>query len=295
MLSLVSYPFTNNELSKKGPREYTKKMLSDANIYMLVQAKYPKIDFDNNNLGMSLNLTISDGVLKSTGCLDIGYALNCNYPSLCEDIANGDYGDVCLNFRVWSDPNCYLVVGLKDKNTQKIIKDDLIEVNAWQILYFKSRGAPFIEGFDDFRDFFNFKVHYVGKTTKNLYDRLVKGHHARGDILSSERTINSDAMLGEELLVLPFKVQSSVVGDNCCVNMSEKLLISSLQPDYNQIKYNNLVKELKKQSDFGSYQLYLNEAIALSTASSKFANRSYSTNSNSCSFIMLDEQGIKIH
>ncbi len=292
-LSLVSHPFTNSEISKKKTRDATKESLSGANIYVLAQVRYPRIFIEKNNSSSSVDITLSNGITKSSGSLDIHYILNANHPNLFKDIANGKYGDVVLSFKVYSNPDCYLVVFLKDKRTKKIVSEALIEITGWQFLFYKSNNQTFIKGFENYIDFFNFKIHYVGKTSKNIFERLSKGHHARGDILSSERVIDNKSILGEELLVLPFKVVKSSKSKSCIlsikeeVDFNEKLLICALQPEYNQIKYDNLIEEFSKNCEFDRYQLHINNGMVLSTSFARFTTK--------LRYILLDHKEIRIY
>ena len=290
-LSLVSHPFTNSEISKKKPRNATKESLSGANIYVLAQARYPRINIEKVSAS-SVDITLSNGITKSRGSLDFEYVLNANHPTILNGIRNGKYGDVVFSFRVYSDPDCYLVVFLKNKQTKEIVSEALIEITGWQFLFYKSKSQVFIKGFDNYLDFFDFKIHYVGKTSKNIFDRLSKGHHARGDILSSERTVDEKSILGEELLVLPFKVvQSSARHPSILtieeeIGLNEKLLISALNPNYNQIKYDNLIATLPMNSELGSYELRINDSMVLTTNSSIFVAKLHR--------ILLDGNEVKI-
>ncbi|MBH9742209.1 hypothetical protein [Vibrio navarrensis] len=300
--SLVSHPITNNEFSNKRQKNNLKSSLKNSKLYAIAQARYPRIDFKVRE--GNVEITISNGERKSIGYIDILYLFEVNYPEYIDSIINRK---LLLNFRTYSDPNCYFVIGVKDKATGKMVREGMIEISAWQMLFYRSRGECYISGFDNYNDFLKLFIHYVGKTSNSTYERLSKGHHARLSILSSEEPINRKNLLSEELLILAFEVDAvDIVQDpdfdglvetkvDDVVDLVEKSLISSLMPKYNEIKYKNHGKKFKGSDILDSCCLTLNDNIKLFTDEAEFRGKYGQSGFGDSDYIILDESGISLN
>ncbi|SKC32328.1 hypothetical protein CZ809_01844 [Photobacterium piscicola] len=300
--SLVSHPITNNEFSNKQQRNNLKSSLENSKLYAIAQARYPRIDFKMQENG--IEITISNDEFKSVGYIDIFYLFKVNYPEYIDAILSRD---VLLNFKTYSDPNCYFVIGIKEKDTGNMIREGMIEISAWQLLFYKSRGERYISGFDNYKDFLKLFIHYVGKTSKSTYERLSKGHHARLNILSSEEPINRQNLLSEELLILAFEVDAVNIiqnpkeydlGEtklNDVIDLVERSLISSLMPKYNEMKYKSHGEKFKESDEFDSCCLTLNDNIQLFTDEAKLCGKYDASGLSNSDYIILDESGISLN
>lgn len=300
--SLVSHPITNNEFSNKQQKNNLKSSLKKSKLYAIAQARYPRIDFKLRE--SDVEITISNGEQKSIGYINILYLFEVNYPEYIDAIRNRK---LLLNFRTYSNPNCYFVIGVKDKATGKMVREGMIEISAWQMLFYRSRGEHYISGFDNYNDFLKLFIHYVGKTSNSTYERLSKGHHARLSILSSEKPINRQNLLSEELLILAFEVDAvNIVQDpdlhglvetkvDDVVDLVEKSLISSLMPKYNEIKYNSHGEKFKDSDMLDSCCLTLNDNIQLFTDEAEFRGKYSQSGFSNSDYIVLDENGISLN
>lgn len=300
--SLVSHPITNNEFSNKRQRDNLKSSLKKSKLYAIAQARYPRIDFKIRE--GDVEITISNGEYKSVGYINILYIFEVNYPEYIDAIINRK---LVLNFRTYSDPNCYFVIGVKDKATGKMVREGMIEISAWQMLFYKSRGEHYISGFDNYNDFFKLFIHYVGKTSNSTYERLSKGHHARLSILSSEEPINRKNLLSEELLILAFEVDAVNIVKNPdlhglvetkvddVVDLVEKSLISILMPKHNEIKYKSHGKKFKDSNILDSCCLMLNDNIQLFTDEAELRGKYDKSGFSNSDYIILDERGISLN
>jgi len=112
-----------------------------------------------------------------------------------------------------------------------------------------------IEG--DWQSFIQYKVHYVGKATKQSIQRRLKGHSTFQDILSLESPVTEKQLPANEIVVLPFEFQNNLqfqsfgkgsdVKDMVAALLgesyphqekvfldAEKALIKAMQPAYNK-------------------------------------------------------------
>jgi hypothetical protein len=127
-----------------------------------------------------------------------------------------------------------------------------------------------IEG--DFRSFLDYRIHYVGKATKQSILKRLTGHSTFQDILSLEAPVTEKQLPANEIVVLCFEfkenLQMQTFGDKSNVNDmvaalrgdnypeqeqifldAEKALIKAMKPNYNKELFNNYPK-----SDDGLYQ-----------------------------------------
>lgn len=132
----------------------------------------------------------------------------------------------------------------------------------------------------DFKSFLNYKVHYVGKATKQSILKRLTGHSTFQDILSLENPITYKDLPAHEIAVLCFEfkdnVQFQIFGDNASVEEmtasilgenfpkqekifldAEKALIKAMEPNYNKELFKNYPKSAdglyKDKYDYISY------------------------------------------
>lgn len=127
-----------------------------------------------------------------------------------------------------------------------------------------------IEG--DFRSFLDYKIHYVGKATKQSILKRLTGHSTFQDILALEASVTDKQLPANEIVVLCFEFQDNLQiqsfgekskvedmaaalrGDNYPDQEkifldAEKALIKAMKPNYNKELFNNYPK-----SEDGLYQ-----------------------------------------
>ena len=117
-----------------------------------------------------------------------------------------------------------------------------------------------IEG--DWKSFLHYRVHYVGKATKQSILKRLTGHSTFQDILSLESPVTEKQLPANEIVILPFEFQdnlqiqsfgletdikdmvASFRGENYPDQEkvfldAEKALIKAMQPSYNKEMFNN--------------------------------------------------------
>lgn len=117
-----------------------------------------------------------------------------------------------------------------------------------------------IEG--DWKSFLHYKVHYVGKATKQSILKRLTGHSTFQDILSLESPVTEKQLPANEIVILPFEFQdnlqiqsfgpeadikdmvASLLGENYPNQEkvfldAEKALIKAMQPSYNKEMFDN--------------------------------------------------------
>jgi len=117
-----------------------------------------------------------------------------------------------------------------------------------------------IEG--DYRSFLKYKIHYVGKATKQSIIKRLTGHSTFQDILSLEAPVTEKQLPANEIVILPFEFQDNleihsfgnesdtksmvdaILGRNYPEKEkvfldAEKALIKAMQPAYNKEMFKN--------------------------------------------------------
>jgi len=114
----------------------------------------------------------------------------------------------------------------------------------------------------DWQSFIQYKVHYVGKATKQSILRRLTGHSTFQDILSLESPVTEKQLPANEIVILPFEFQNNLqiqsfgdgvdtkemvaafLGENYPQQEkvfldAEKALIKAMQPAYNKEMFNS--------------------------------------------------------
>lgn len=117
----------------------------------------------------------------------------------------------------------------------------------------------------DFRSFMDYKVHYVGKATKQSIFKRLTGHSTFQDILSLESSVTEKQLPANEIVILCFEfrenLQIHTFGDESSIESMvaafqgkgyteqervfldvEKALIKAMKPAYNKELFNNYPK-----------------------------------------------------
>ncbi|WP_040005660.1 hypothetical protein [Fibrisoma limi] len=114
----------------------------------------------------------------------------------------------------------------------------------------------------DWKSYIKYKVHYVGKATKQSILKRLTGHSTFQDILSLEAPVTEKQLPANEIVILPFEFQdnlqiqsfgeeadtkdmvASLLGDNYPDQEkifidAEKALIKAIRPSYNKELFNS--------------------------------------------------------
>ena len=122
-----------------------------------------------------------------------------------------------------------------------------------------------IEG--DYQSFTNYKIHYVGKATRQSILKRLTGHSTFQDILSMETPVTPKQLPANEIVILPFEFQDNIkvqvlgddfLGDETKIGDlvetlrgddqpeqekifldAEKALINAMKPSYNKELFHN--------------------------------------------------------
>ena len=127
------------------------------------------------------------------------------------------------------------------------------------------RGDIECEVLGNFRTFLNYKIHYVGKATKQGILKRLKGHSTFQDILSLEAPVTDKDLPANEIAVLFFEFQNNLqfqtFGDNADIHEmvsalkgdnypdqerifldAEKAIIKAIKPGYNKEMFHQYPK-----------------------------------------------------
>lgn len=246
-LELVYPPISNQEAEWIKDVTEVQEQISQSNLYFIGQKPEtfflfpPNEEIDQNiNQEGKLAFQILCGARTSFCTLDI----NAMY----------DF------YRVPSDVNLKFEMG--DKNIRIWRLDgDKREIFDWftteKLIFDRSRGKPFILGFDDFEDFFTYNLHYVGiSKSQTSFERLiVQPHDKRLRILSNEHPLNQGSRLTDEMILFFFRIKSQEmkqylidsdfdqIGKNeledhlRIIADAEKAYVSVIDTKYNEIKF----------------------------------------------------------
>jgi hypothetical protein len=254
-LKLVYPPISNQEAEWMKDDPEVIEELKKSNLYMIVQRHESKFHLFNEN-EMSENFIDNFSIKFKYTVGDISDDVEINLTILFKE----------LNINI-DKYNFEFELG---KKLIRIWKCDLetnerIDVVDWftteKILWDKWREHPAIFGLDNYREFSNYYLHYVGISKKDdSWKRLViKPHDKRLRILSNENSIASQSRLTDELILLFFKIEPLEIQvydekntDDFLYGMNidnkkiiadaEKAFIQVLDSKYNAVKYKNYPK-----------------------------------------------------
>jgi len=260
-IELAYAPLTAYEFAILKDDQWIEKALEKASLYLIGQR--PVITFENvvpDTEVYQLNFEIHQK--------DNPNILKCKIPfdqeifGLMED--NGV--DVAFNFldksmQQDSPPfqNIQSFSLLKCKNEEKEViiwfSPEKLLQNWWEEIV-----ECEIEG--DWKSFLQYKVHYVGKATKQSILKRLTGHSTFQDILSLETSVTKKQLPANEIVVLPFEfrdnlqiqsfssasettdIVASLLGENYPDQEkvfldAEKALIKAMKPSYNKELFNS--------------------------------------------------------
>ncbi|MES2864428.1 MAG: hypothetical protein V4666_09945 [Bacteroidota bacterium] len=278
-LELAYAPLTNYEFAIVKDDKYIERALERASLYVIGQR--PVITFENlvpNFLDYSISFEIhqkgNTNILKGklplkqasiSGVFGDTIAIALNFLDK-EDIKNkppfGNLYGFSLSKQTDSTPEFILWL-----SPEKLLK------NWW-----KGDIECKIEG--DFKSFLKYKVHYVGKATKQKILQRLTGHSTLQDIISLEKPITYKDLPTYEIAILCFEFNDNlefhVFGDNASVQEmtasllgenfpsqesifldAEKALIRAMEPRYNKELFRSYPKSkdglFRDKYDYISY------------------------------------------
>lgn len=280
-LELAYSPLTGYEFAHVKQDPYIERALEEASLYIIAQR--PIITFENvipnpDPLNYSLNFEIhqrgNNNILKG------------NLP-LIQSCTNCVFDDnIVLAFNFLDNDDTPKVFPLGNLHGFSLAKETLNkpEFLLWfspeKLLqnWWKGQIECKIEG--DFKSFLNYKVHYVGKATKQGILKRLTGHNTFQDILSLEKPITYKDLPANEIAILCFKfkdniqfqvfrdvidmkeMKSSLLGENFPNQEkifldAEKALIHAMKPKYNKELFKGYPKSkdglFKNNYDYISY------------------------------------------
>jgi hypothetical protein len=269
VLKLVYPPISNQEAEWLKDDADVRDMLKISHLYMIGQRDEAFFDFNKEQLENEFKDTFITTFIYRSGSNRSEVTLN--VIKILEhndfDIEN-DLDKVMVEFgekfvRIWEvDPNT----------------EERLDVIAWftteKILQDRWNGYPGIEGFDNYRDFTKYHLHYIGisKQEDSLTRLVVKPHDKRLRILSYENTFTEQSRLTDEIVLFFFKVdslRSSIIETEEDINEmingvtfdqikivadAEKAYIKIIDSKYNTVKYPNYPKGTDGLYDSGLYR-----------------------------------------
>lgn len=279
-LQLAYAPMSNHDFTLIKSEDIMKTILQDSMLYVLAQRSM--LTFEN----------IVESPEGGAICFEIhkqdsDSKLFCELPYYQENIELDKTKQVKIEFGSydpdWSDTqmplnnvNGYKFYDENDKFLLWLSPDKFLHLFWSRILKANIKG--------DIKEFTNFKVHYVGKSTDQpIYERLT-GHYTLQDILSLEIPMHKGALPTHEIMLLLFKVSDGVkvsileddiegfieniegknMPDRKTVSLdAEKALVKLLNPEYNhptkrfpnypkskdglyQFKFNRFIYQIKE-------------------------------------------------
>ncbi len=204
-----------------------------------------------------------------------------------------------------------------------LINRDSKDIIDWftteKLLFDKWRGKDFILGFENYRLFSSYILHYIGISKKDdSFKRLVvKPHDKRLRIVSNEHPLSTGARVTDEIILMFFRIDTlrintydfddwdkmdfsgkpfddyiEIIAD------AEKAFVKILQTEYNEVKFDNypFSEDGLYSSDIDRYSYYINEDITFFTADNSITGE-YSGNgsiSNNADFIYIGEEEVKL-
>lgn len=256
ILKLVYPPISNQEAEWIKDDPEVRELLEQSNLYMIGQREESTYEIDDANVVEGFNsefvvpFKYCSGKSNSTVVIDFNELLKHHDFDIKRDL-----GDYSLKFefgkkliRIWK---CHPESGKR------------IDVVSWftteKLIYDRWHCHPGINGFDNYRDFTRYYLHYIGISKKDdsLTRLIVKPHDKRLRILSNESSLTFGSRLNDEIILFFFKIEPlrmSIIetdadideliegvtfNKNQIVADAEKAYIHMVESKYNTVKYKN--------------------------------------------------------
>ncbi|MDA3905722.1 MAG: hypothetical protein PF484_06575 [Bacteroidales bacterium] len=260
-LELAYAPMTAYEFAIVKKDSDIEKALSRSSLYIIGQR--PVITFENvipDELKYQLNFEI-----HQVGNPNI---LKCKLPLIQTIVGSTDQDTIKVAFNfldkstIQNSPPLYNIHGFSFVKHQKNKDEFLIWFSPEKLLHNWWKGYIDCEIEGDYKSFVNYKVHYVGKATKQSILKRLTGHSAFQDILSLEAAVTEKQLPANEVVILPFEFEDNLQiqsfgdksdmpslaaalrGDNYPEQEkvfldAEKALIKAMEPVYNKELFKN--------------------------------------------------------
>lgn len=189
--------------AEQNNMDFIKKAISNSNLYMI--GKKPKALFQCDakaSIDGWISFSISQNGKSCSGKIN---------PALCArlylDTEQHNYccsvGKKCqIKFEYFPDK---IWISVETPKFEKMVC-----YTPEAICQLKSKRAIFLHGFDNYKDFCNYELLYVGESVdQNTWNRIASSqssHHKKSVILTDEKVIDNSSSIGEEIYLFPFKV-----------------------------------------------------------------------------------------
>jgi hypothetical protein len=260
-LELAYAPLTAYEFAVVKDDKLIERTLENASLYLIGQR--PVITFENvipDNTVYQLNFEIHQRNNPNI--------LKCKLPFDQEifGLMDDNVVDVAFNYLDKSikqaKPPFQNIHGFSLARHKKEGKEFIVWFSPEKLLQNWWKGSVDCEIEGNWQSFIQYKVHYVGKATKQSILRRLTGHSTFQDILSLESPVTEKQLPANEIVILPFEFQNNLqiqsfgkgadtkdmiaalLGENYpqqekVFHDAEKALIKAIQPAYNKEMFNN--------------------------------------------------------
>ena len=280
--------------------------LKNSQLYMLVHRE--KLEFSSITVHKEgMFVVISNTKVKMTGWISHKYFTSRIFPDW-EKTKDIKHCDIQYN----KDEIKYIFDDIKDGNP------GYVSLYPEDILFSQSRNENIFAGFDNWRDGCNYELLYIGISHQhNTFNRLIKNtHKAKTECLIYERPINPNALISEEIFILPFIIDNdstlgvSILDSNASeqdieemlsrsqrmteitaktVRDAEKAFINIMRPPYNEQNYHNYPESTDglATENLERYMFFINEDMSLLTEKNQFVGTRIEK--NKCNYLCVDK------
>lgn len=300
------YPPVSNRVAEwiKDDKE-VQELLKDSNLYLIGQRPEIFFIFDKNTINNIHNTKKIQGAINSA-------KLNSDFTI-----------DISLLIETYKIEFETIVIEVGEKII--IIMDQDNNILEWftveKLLFYRSRNYNVISGLDNYREFNNFRLHYVGISKKDdsLTRLVIKPHDKRLRILSKENSINGRSQLNDEICLFFCKIKNLEIkvlenneydkfvnnigkttgAKNNIIADVEKALIKIMNTDYNTIKYKNYPNSNDGlfNYDIDRIAYFFGESYSFKTKSNdiigNFTNYDFDQQ-NIADFILVDKKEVNL-
>jgi hypothetical protein len=260
-LELAYAPLTAYEFAVMKSDKLLDKALKEASLYIIGQR--PVMSFENvivDKVKYQLNFEIHQEGNKNK--------LKVNLPLIQTVVGSKNDDTIVISFNYFQDTKKAEFIPFVKIHGFSLLKNQgnknkfLIWFSPEKLLqnWWKGNIDCSVKG--NYQSFTMYKVHYVGKATKQSILKRLTGHPTLQDILSLESPVTDKQLPANEIVILPFKFQENiqiqsfgpdsdietmVAAFNGCNYPNqekifldaEKALIKAIKPEYNKAMFNN--------------------------------------------------------
>ena len=263
-LELAYAPLTAYEYSTARNDHYIELALEEASLYVIGQR--PVITFEKVQINSLDKLEFE---IHQKGNPNI---LKCKLPIIQSVFGANEQDNIAIAFNFLDKSvkgnNKYPLYNIHDfsiyrhKNSEN---EFLIWFSPEKLLQNWWKGNVDCEIQGDYKTLLKYKVHYVGKATKQSILKRLSGHSTFQDILSLEAPVTEKQLPANEIIILSFKFEENIqlqsFGEDSDIKSMvravqgedypdqekvfldvEKALISAIKPGYNKELFNNYPK-----------------------------------------------------